>query len=47
MKKILVVGQTPPPYGGQAQMIEYLLKGAYEKIQKFCKGNWNLRTVKL
>ncbi|GFI00786.1 glycosyltransferase family 4 protein [uncultured Phocaeicola sp.] len=35
MKKILVVGQTPPPYGGQAQMIEYLLKGAYEKIQLY------------
>lgn len=35
MKKILVVGQTPPPYGGQAQMIEYLLKGTYGNIQLY------------
>lgn len=26
MRKILIVGQTPPPYGGQAIMIELLLK---------------------
>ena len=25
MKKVLVVGQTPPPYGGQALMIKYML----------------------
>jgi glycosyltransferase involved in cell wall biosynthesis len=25
MKKILVIGQTPPPYGGQALMIKYML----------------------
>jgi glycosyltransferase involved in cell wall biosynthesis len=27
--KILVVGQTPPPLGGQAIMIEQMLKGSY------------------
>lgn len=26
---VVVVGQTPPPYGGQAMMIENLLKGPY------------------
>lgn len=26
-KRILVVGQTPPPYGGQAVMIKYMLDG--------------------
>jgi glycosyltransferase involved in cell wall biosynthesis len=31
-KKILVVGQTPPPFGGQAVMIEAMLKGQYNKI---------------
>ena len=30
--KILVVGQTPPPYGGQAIMIDQILKGNYDKI---------------
>lgn len=29
MKKILVVGQTPPPFGGQALMIRRLLDGNY------------------
>jgi glycosyltransferase involved in cell wall biosynthesis len=29
---ILVVGQTPPPFGGQAVMIEALLQGRYERI---------------
>jgi glycosyltransferase involved in cell wall biosynthesis len=28
-KKILVLGQTPPPYGGQAIMIEKILEGGY------------------
>lgn len=28
-KKILVIGQTPPPYGGQAMMVERTLKGDY------------------
>lgn len=32
-KKILVVGQTPPPYGGQAIMIDYMLKSEYQKIE--------------
>jgi len=30
MKKILVVGQTPPPFGGQALMIQRLLAGTYK-----------------
>jgi len=35
-KKILVIGQTPPPYGGQAMMIERTLKGDYgEDIELF------------
>lgn len=34
-KKILVVGQTPPPYGGQAIMIEQMLKSHYENIEFF------------
>lgn len=29
MNNILVVGQTPPPYGGQAIMIQAMLEGAY------------------
>lgn len=33
MNKIVVVGQTPPPYGGQAIMIDYMLKGAYENLK--------------
>lgn len=34
-KKILVVGQTPPPYGGQAMMIKYMLDGVYSNIELF------------
>jgi glycosyltransferase involved in cell wall biosynthesis len=34
-KKILVIGQTPPPYGGQAVMIESMLKGGYKDISFF------------
>lgn len=30
--KILVVGQTPPPYGGQAVMIERMLAHAYSDV---------------
>lgn len=33
MIKILVVGQTPPPYGGQAMMIQYMLDGEYQKAE--------------
>jgi glycosyltransferase involved in cell wall biosynthesis len=33
--KILVIGQTPPPYGGQAMMIKLMLDGQYEKIKLF------------
>ena len=32
-KKILVVGQTPPPYGGQAMMIQYMLDGKYKNVK--------------
>lgn len=35
VKRILVVGQTPPPFGGQAIMIEKMLLGSYEKIALF------------
>jgi glycosyltransferase involved in cell wall biosynthesis len=31
--RILVVGQTPPPFGGQAIMIQLLLDGAYDDIE--------------
>jgi glycosyltransferase involved in cell wall biosynthesis len=34
-KKILVIGQTPPPYGGQALMIEALLEGEYINAKLF------------
>jgi hypothetical protein len=34
-KKIIVVGQTPPPYGGQALMIEYMLDANFETIEFF------------
>ena len=34
-QKILVVGQTPPPYGGQAVMIEELLKGEFKRVKLF------------
>ncbi|MCB0778123.1 MAG: hypothetical protein KDC03_01035, partial [Flavobacteriales bacterium] len=30
--RVLVVGQTPPPFGGQAVMIEALLAGRYDRI---------------
>jgi len=33
MIKILAVGQTPPPYGGQAVMIEKLLSAKFHNIQ--------------
>jgi glycosyltransferase involved in cell wall biosynthesis len=32
-KKIIVVGQTPPPYGGQALMIEYMLEANFVEIE--------------
>lgn len=34
-KKILVVGQTPPPYGGQAVMIAKLLQGDYPGVDLY------------
>jgi glycosyltransferase involved in cell wall biosynthesis len=33
--KVLVVGQTPPPYHGQAIMIEQLLRGRFTQVQIF------------
>jgi glycosyltransferase involved in cell wall biosynthesis len=30
---VLVVGQTPPPYGGQALMIEHLVRARFDRIQ--------------
>lgn len=33
--RVLVVGQTPPPFGGQAVMIQALLDGHYERIRLF------------
>jgi len=35
MKKIVLVGQTPPPFGGQAIMIEKILQGKYIGIHLF------------
>jgi glycosyltransferase involved in cell wall biosynthesis len=35
MKKILVVGQTPPPYHGQALSTERFLNGSYKSIDLF------------
>ena len=35
MTKILVLGQTPPPFGGQALMIQRLLEGNYENAALF------------
>lgn len=35
MKKILIVGQTPPPYGGQAMMIQYMLDSDYQKVKMY------------
>lgn len=35
MRKILVVGQTPPPYHGQAIMIKTLLEGEYTEVELF------------
>jgi glycosyltransferase involved in cell wall biosynthesis len=29
---VLIVGQTPPPYGGQAIIIDNLVKGSYDRI---------------
>lgn len=29
---VVAVGQTPPPYGGQAIMIEKMLRGTYERL---------------
>jgi glycosyltransferase involved in cell wall biosynthesis len=34
-KKIIVVGQTPPPYGGQALMIEYMLDANFVDIELY------------
>lgn len=34
-QRVLVVGQTPPPYGGQAIMIRLLLDGEYQNAELF------------
>lgn len=31
--RILVVGQTPPPFGGQAVMIQKLVEGRFDRVQ--------------
>jgi glycosyltransferase involved in cell wall biosynthesis len=31
--RVLIIGQTPPPYGGQALMIEALLQGAMPRVE--------------
>jgi glycosyltransferase involved in cell wall biosynthesis len=33
--RILVVGQTPPPYGGQSIMVQALLDGSYRQMELF------------
>lgn len=33
MKRILVVGQTPPPHGGQAIMIENMLRAKFSRVK--------------
>ena len=35
MIKVLVVGQTPPPFGGQAVMIKKLLEGQFKHIELY------------
>lgn len=35
MKRILVIGQTPPPYGGQALMIKRMLEGEYKNARLY------------
>jgi len=35
MNKILIVGQTPPPFGGQAIMIKKILNGKYDSLKLF------------
>jgi glycosyltransferase involved in cell wall biosynthesis len=35
MVKVLVVGQTPPPYGGQAIMIQKIIEGRYNEVELF------------
>lgn len=53
MKKILVVGQTPPPFGGQAVMIEHLIKWNYKNVKiyhvrmAFSRGMQDLGRVQL
>ena len=33
--RILIVGQTPPPYGGQAMIIKKIIEAKYENIEVF------------
>lgn len=34
-KKVLVIGQTPPPYGGQAMMTQRLIDAEFEDLELF------------
>lgn len=33
--KVLIVGQTPPPYGGQAMMIKYLVEHKFKQLETY------------
>lgn len=33
--KVLIVGQTPPPFGGQAMMIKYLVDHKFQQIETY------------
>lgn len=33
--RVLVVGQTPPPFGGQSVMIDAMLRGTYDRVRLF------------
>lgn len=33
--KVLIVGQTPPPYGGQAMMIKYLVDHKFQRVETY------------
>lgn len=35
MVKVLIVGQTPPPFGGQAIMIQKLIEGKFDRAELF------------
>lgn len=53
MNKLLIVGQTPPPYGGQAVMIDYLVNANFTNLKiyhvrmKFSKGMEDMGKLQL